>query len=90
MTFVVWTMRIIVLLLVIRFLLRLFTRRPVATTGRRHVSRAPERLGGTLVRDPQCGTYIPETTAVTVGRGASARHFCSTNCRDAWAADHRT
>jgi hypothetical protein len=88
MTLLIWAFRILILLLIIRFLVRLFLQRPARpVTGR---SRGPERLGGTLVRDPHCGTYVPQTTAITVGRGTSARHFCSTRCRDAWAEAHRT
>jgi hypothetical protein len=45
-----------------------------------------ERLGGTLVRDPQCGTYVPESRAVIVGTGADRLTFCSTACRDAYQA----
>jgi hypothetical protein len=48
-----------------------------------------ERKGGTLVRDPNCGTYIPEARAITLGSGSHALHFCSAACRDAYTAAHR-
>ena len=82
-----WVARILVVMFVVRLLLQaLFGRRPA--TLRRPAARTTERLGGTLVRDPQCGTYIPESKALTIGKGASARHFCSVACRDKWTAAH--
>jgi hypothetical protein len=83
-----WFVRLLVLLLVIR----LIVRGMYSVLGQRRAakpaSRMPERAGGTLVRDPQCGTYVPESRALVVGRGADALHFCSATCRDAWAAAH--
>lgn len=88
MTMLLWGVRILILLLMIRFLLRLFRSRPAR---RAAAARAPrERLGGSLVRDPQCGTYVPRSRALTVGHGSTAHHFCSTGCRDAWAATQRS
>lgn len=90
MTILIWIVRV----LVIAFLLRLILRALVGTgaparPAPRQRSRPPaERLGGALVRDPQCGTYVPETRALTVGRGPTALHFCSTACRDAWMRAH--
>ena len=84
MTFAIWAFRIILILLIIRFLLNLFTRRPAARA--RRPARSQERLGGALVRDPHCGTYIPQTHAIAVGRGTSTVYFCSSGCRDAWTA----
>jgi hypothetical protein len=46
----------------------------------------PERSGGTLVRDPQCGTFIPESRAIQLRTGGAVLFFCSTACRDAYAA----
>jgi hypothetical protein len=86
-TLLVITVRVVVILLVVRFILRLIwhARRPAAPQRR----RPAERAGGTLVRDPNCGTHVPESRAITVGHGPSALHFCSTACRDAYAAAHR-
>ena len=84
-----WIVRVIILLLVIR----LIVRGVYSVMGQRQMSRpssrVPERAGGALVRDPQCGTYIPESRALVLGRGPDALHFCSTTCRDAWTAAHR-
>ena len=80
-----WFVRILVIMLVMRLIVRTFSpRRPAAA--RPASRRTPtERPGGTLVRDPQCGTYIPEARAITVGRGANALHFCSRECQDKYA-----
>jgi hypothetical protein len=81
-----WILRALVALIILRFVLRaLFGDR------RTRARQAPprkrvERAGGTLVQDPQCGTYIPQVRAVSVGRGDRALHFCSTTCRDQYLA----
>jgi hypothetical protein len=87
--FLIWLFQFIVLL----FVVRLIVRGMYSMIGQRQApkptSRMPERAGGTLVRDPHCGTFIPESRALVVGRGADALHFCSTTCRDAWVASHQ-
>ena len=73
--------RFLIILLIVRIVVRFFasaSRRP-ATTRR---PQTPERVGGTLVRDPQCGTYLPESHAI----GAHGLFFCSTTCRDKWVS----
>jgi uncharacterized protein len=73
----------LVLFFIVRTILRLVTgSRPVRQS--RTAAPTPERSGGTLVRDPQCGTYIPESRAIRVGSGDRTRYFCSTDCRDAY------
>jgi uncharacterized protein len=84
-----WIFRILLVLLMVRFVLRLFRARPAIPRSGRS-ARPQERIGGTLVRDPQCGTYVPRENALSIGRGDSTRYFCSAACRDAWAAAHRT
>jgi hypothetical protein len=85
-----WILRLLVLLLIVRLIVRgvssVIARRTGSPAGR--PGRSPERLGGHLVRDPQCGTYIPESRAIVVGRGQDAQHFCSPTCRDSWLASH--
>ena len=77
------------LLLVIRLIVRgLYSVIGGSARCRGRSERVPERAGGALVRDPQCGTYIPESRALVLGRGPDALHFCSTTCRDAWTAAH--
>jgi len=83
----VWFARIIILLLVLRFVLRmLFGSRTVRRRRRTPSTRSPERVGGELVRDPNCGTHILKARAIAVGTGADIKYFCSTTCRDAYAA----
>jgi hypothetical protein len=83
-----WFVRLLVLLLVVRLIVRGISSVIAQRSQTRPASRMSERAGGTLVRDPQCGTYIPEARALLVGRGADAMHFCSATCRDAWMAAH--
>ncbi len=85
--FVAWLIRALVVLLVIRFFVRLlFNVRPQNPA--RRDARPVERSGGRLVRDPQCGTYLPVDRAIRIGSGESARYFCSTACRDSYRAAH--
>jgi YHS domain-containing protein len=69
---------------IIRLILRLLFSGRASSS--RPPSRPPERSGGTLVRDPQCGTFIPESSAIQVRTGGTVLFFCSTACRDAYAA----
>lgn len=91
MALLLWILRLIVLLIIIRFvvvLVRQVMARSRTTGGgssRPRAGRTPERIGGTLVQDPQCGTYLPQDRAIVVLRGGAATYFCSTRCRDEWA-----
>lgn len=87
MLFLLWLLRVLIILLILRYIVAFFTRRP-APAPRRAPQRPIERTGGTLVRDPQCGTYVPESGALALTRGSETMHFCSTTCRDAWALAH--
>ena len=86
----IWGARFVFIIFVLRALGRLLA--PASARPRRAgptpPRQPPERVGGTLVRDPQCGTYIPLSRALTIGGGESALHFCSAACRDAWTASH--
>jgi len=82
----VWLVRLIVVAIVLRFVLRALAG-PRASQRSGRERRPPDRLAGHLVRDPQCGTYVPRDRAVTLG-GSAGPHFCSTACRDAWVAAH--
>ena len=87
-----WLIRVIFFTLALRFVLRLIAQmtRPAPQAGPRPSSGLRERAGGTLVRDPHCGTYIPMTRAVRVGTGSSAQYFCSDDCRRAYLTAHPT
>ncbi len=45
-------------------------------------SRPPAAAGGTLHKDPVCGTYVSESVAVKLNAGGQTHYFCSTACRD--------
>jgi hypothetical protein len=82
-----WIVRVLILILIVRLVIKGVTAMMRSNSGERR-ARMPARSGGTLVRDPQCGTFVPESRAIAAGRGADALHFCSTACRDAWMAAH--
>jgi len=42
--------------------------------------------GGELRKDPVCGTYVSEDTAVTKRINGETLHFCSPACRDKYRA----
>lgn len=88
-----WILRIIALVLIVRLVFRFIGG---LLEGMRGTSSPPRgrrqdpgpRVGGRLVRDPQCGTHVPEASAVRLGSGDQAVYFCSTRCRDQWSASH--
>ena len=79
----IWIVRVLVILMILRLVVRFFSTRPLAPARR---SQPLQRTGGTLVRDPHCGTYIPESRALTVRASSGPLHFCSAACRDEWTA----
>jgi YHS domain-containing protein len=91
MAIIGWIFRIIAILMIVRIVLRMFAglRRAAgggAATGPAG-SRTPQtREGGRLVRDPQCGTHIPQARAVAWSSRGETHYFCSTRCRDEWSA----
>ena len=89
MTLLVWIVRLLVALMILRAVVRLFAAPKPVRSGTKP-ARTVERSGGTLVRDPHCGTYIPQSKAIAISSSAGATtFFCSIGCRDAWAAAHR-
>jgi hypothetical protein len=87
-----WLLELAVVMFVFRVLPRLIfgqrTARRTPPQGAQTRTGGGERVGGALVRDPQCGTFVPESRSVTLGSGSKALHFCSTACRDKWVAAH--
>jgi hypothetical protein len=81
----VWIVRLLVILLLIRLVMRALGVRRGPAIPRPRV-RDVERSGGTLVQDPQCGTYLPKSRALMIGSGDDAKYFCSPACRDAYNA----
>jgi uncharacterized protein len=84
-----WIFRILLVLFVIRLALRFLARLtgPASSPGRPapKPNQPATREGGQLVRDPNCGTYVPIGRALRQGSGDSAVYFCSDACRSAWA-----
>jgi len=81
-----WIFRIIVVLFVLRLIQNYFAPKARGASPPRAGGRntAVERAGGQLVRDPQCGTYVPLSTSVHLVSGSSTLYFCSVACRDAY------
>jgi len=48
----------------------------------------PEKTatGEDMVRDPQCGTFVPRGDAITKTVGGNTHYFCSKQCRDDYLA----
>jgi YHS domain-containing protein len=44
---------------------------------------------GKLVRDPVCGTFVAETSALTLTAGGTTRYFCSEQCREDFRSRQR-
>ena len=90
MILIAWIFRILVILFIVRLVLRfLYSMAGGRNDGPRRPTSKPNqpatREGGQLVRDPNCGTYIPIGRALREGSGANAVYFCSETCRNAWA-----
>lgn len=89
-----WILRILAVILIIRLLMRFFGGlmeglKGGTTSGGGARPASKQRVGGRLVKDPQCGMHIPEAGALRLGTGDSAVYFCSATCRDQWSAARR-
>ena len=51
----------------------------------RHPSPPKGETRGVLRKDPQCGTYVSESSSVVMKVGGESVYFCSTACRDEYA-----
>ena len=84
-----WIFRVLMILFLVRIVLRFFSGATRGTSSPGPLPRPNQpatREGGHLVRDPQCGTYVPIGRAIRQGSGDNALYFCSEDCRNAWAA----
>jgi uncharacterized protein len=43
-----------------------------------------EQLGGEMVRDPVCETYVPKATAIEKKMNGETVYFCSQTCAEAY------
>jgi YHS domain-containing protein len=48
-------------------------------------ARSGDESKGLLRKDPQCGTYVSESSSVTLKVGGESLYFCSIACRDEYA-----
>ena len=63
---------------------RLDRTRDVGKQGRK------ERVEDEMVKDPQCGVYVPKREAVTAKVEGEKFYFCSEDCKEAFLETHRT
>lgn len=90
MSLLLWVIRILGLLLLVRFVLQLlFSNRGGRKTAggpRGRAAGSELKPGGELVRDPYCGTYVAKARAIAISAGSETIYFCSATCRDAYRA----
>lgn len=75
---------ILLLLAFLGYTLYDMIRRSLTGHGKRPEPPQKSRRGEDMVRDPQCGTYIPVSDAVLAKIGGKSHYFCSKECRDAY------
>ena len=49
-----------------------------------------EHIEDEMVKDPQCGVYVPKREAVTAKVGGEKFYFCCEDCKEAFLETHRT
>jgi uncharacterized protein len=72
-----WTIRILLILLVIRLVLRF-----LRGVYQGMMAPPPDTRSVALVKDPVCGTYLPRAKALLSRAGGDTHFFCSEGCRD--------
>ena len=91
MRMLVWVLRALALVLLVRVALRALVGRRGGVPRQPRPGGAPPggKLGGELVRDPQCGTYVPKARAFADTVKGEPVYFCSAACRDAYRVGAR-
>lgn len=85
-----WLLRVALLFLAVWLLFRWLVRLLGAASGRRPAGSAREMHGGTMKRDPVCGTYVAlEVSFPEPGEGTTL-YFCSERCRQQYRAARRS
>jgi YHS domain-containing protein len=56
--------------------------RPSSGPTSRPAASGPVRAGGTLHKDPVCGTYVSEDAGIAQSIKGQVVYFCSPECRD--------
>lgn len=55
---------------------------------RRSMPREKSRHGEDMVRDPECGMFLPKGDAITASISGEQHYFCSAECRDTYRRKH--
>lgn len=78
-----WVIRLLAIALLIRLAVDGVTALSRLGSGGsgRSSRRVPPAKGGSLVRDPVCGTYVEPARAVSTRTGDAVIYFCSETCR---------
>lgn len=84
--FVFWLLRFLLIVLVVRAVWRLLAGLIEGLTP--PARKVPPKSGVLLVRDPECGTFVVPSRALTLGRGNDVKYFCSERCRQAYSQKH--
>ncbi len=74
--------RVLLVFFVISALLSIVRGLFTPSTAKRREARSTPALGGKLIKDPVCGTYVAESTALQSGEN----YFCSEDCRQKFIA----
>jgi YHS domain-containing protein len=90
MRIVLWVLRILALLLLVRVVLRMLFPRRGAQGAPGGPAKPAGKIGGELVRDPHCGTYVAKTSALSSLVKGEMVYFCSAACRDSYLAGARS
>jgi len=62
---------------------------PSAKERRRFPGRPASIAGEDLVKDPYCGTYVPESSAVKETIDGKTLYFCSNECLEKYKAEKK-
>lgn len=80
--------RLLLLLIVLFLVYTVFQALRQMLTGPPRPPRQKSREGEDMVRDPQCGLYLPRTDAIQATIRGEQRHFCSEECRTQYEQQH--
>jgi hypothetical protein len=69
--------RVLIIFLVVSAVVTIIRSAFAPSTPRQRPNPGPTGTSGRLVKDPVCGTYVPENTAIRSGNAS----FCSEECR---------
>lgn len=76
-----WMLRLLFAVLIIRLIWK-FIAGMVA--GVREAQPRRAKAGGSLVRDPVCGTYVEPARALSTQAGRTTYYFCSRECQQSF------